>query len=269
MKLKSKLIAAAIALVAATGANAAIDNGSTGNGELFFNIWDATGSYTRDLNISISSFESQIAAGGAIDLTFAADSLLTSFFAGTSGAGARSGTLNFNVFANDAAGAGTGARRMFNTFTEPTMSPTITSTAARTGNTNSTTFINSVNGAIGANQSLAVLNTNSAAAGKTFKDKASGALNFSNAGGIANNSYASGRSFMSVNAHSTDSSLSTYNQLFDGSSEIHVYLDGANALHIQALAEVPAIPEPSEYALMLAGLGMLGFMARRRLNNRV
>ena len=27
---------------------------------------------------------------------------------------------------------------------------------------------------------------------------------------------------------------------------------------------VPAIPEPSTYALMLAGLGVVGFMARRR-----
>ena len=28
------------------------------------------------------------------------------------------------------------------------------------------------------------------------------------------------------------------------------------------------IPEPETYALLLAGLGMLGFMGRRRLNNR-
>ncbi|MBK7767148.1 MAG: FxDxF family PEP-CTERM protein [Sulfuritalea sp.] len=33
--------------------------------------------------------------------------------------------------------------------------------------------------------------------------------------------------------------------------------------------QVAAIPEPETYALLLAGLGMLGFMARRRLNNRV
>ncbi len=275
MKLKSKLklMAAAIALVAASGANAAIDNGAGGDGELFFNIWDGTstvgGSYTRDLNISISSFESQVAAGGAIHLQFAADSLLTQYFAGTSGAGARTGTLNFNLFANDASGAGTGARRMFETFTEPAGTP-IGSLPARTGNTNATTFINSVNGAIGVNNSIAVLNANSAAAGKTFKDKVSAVVgHFSNSGTLANNSYATGLSFMSLNADSAGTAASTYNQLFDGSSEIHVYLDGSNTLHIQALAEVPAIPEPSEYALMLAGLGMLGFMARRRLNNRV
>lgn len=32
--------------------------------------------------------------------------------------------------------------------------------------------------------------------------------------------------------------------------------------------EVAPIPEPETYALLLAGLGMLGFMGRRRLNNR-
>jgi hypothetical protein len=35
-------------------------------------------------------------------------------------------------------------------------------------------------------------------------------------------------------------------------------LDGAGNLH------VAAIPEPETYALMLAGLGLVGWMARRR-----
>ncbi|MCB5188090.1 PEP-CTERM sorting domain-containing protein [Methylobacillus caricis] len=35
------------------------------------------------------------------------------------------------------------------------------------------------------------------------------------------------------------------------------------------VAEVAAVPEPSEYALMLIGLGMMGFVARRRKNKEL
>jgi hypothetical protein len=70
----------------------------------------------------------------------------------------------------------------------------------------------------------------------------------------------------------------TYTTLLDSSltagpltsSGVQAYFTaGDNSFHIAAIDNVAAIPEPSEYALMLAGLGMLGFMARRRLNNRV
>lgn len=268
MKLKMKLMAAAVALAAASGANAAIDNGNTteGAGELFFNIWDTSGSYTLDLNLSINSFQSLIAAPGAIDLVFAADPLFGSFMDGTSAAGARSGTLKFNVTANDGLGSGAGARRTFQTFTEPAPIVTIGSGVARNANGATLNFANAVSGVMGANNSVAVDSASAGYAGKAaFKDTAGTFLNFSNAGTLANNSYASGLSFMSIGANSIGTSASTYTQLLDSGSEIHVYLDNANALHISAVA---AIPEPSEYALMLAGLGMLGFMARRRLNNR-
>ena len=50
-----------------------------------------------------------------------------------------------------------------------------------------------------------------------------------------------------------------------GNATFH-YNDAAGTLTFN---QVAAIPEPETYALLLAGLGMLGFMGRRRLNNRV
>jgi hypothetical protein len=55
--MKIKLIATLLGLALAGGANAAIDNGSGGNGELFFQLWDNGGTaetsddrnYVRDL----------------------------------------------------------------------------------------------------------------------------------------------------------------------------------------------------------------------------
>ena len=40
--------------------------------------------------------------------------------------------------------------------------------------------------------------------------------------------------------------------------------DKTGSLLSQAIPGVPAIPEPETYAMMLAGLGLLGFVARRR-----
>ena len=41
---------------------------------------------------------------------------------------------------------------------------------------------------------------------------------------------------------------------------------GTNATHGQYSIAIAAIPEPSEWALMLSGLGLMGFIARRRRN---
>ena len=258
MKLKMKLMAAALALAASAGAHAAITTGSNGDGELFFSIWDANGSYTRSLETSISSFESQLGATGNLALSWTADTTFSSFLAGTAG-GTRSGApLKWNILANDTMGA----NRVLTTYTAPEPTTTKTNDVMRTASAKVTDFLNAVNPVL-VGDSVAVDSGSSAWAGKAaFKDTIGGYLNFSNAGTLANNSYENGLGFMRINAAATGTLPSVYNEYLEGTTAVNAYLDASNTLHIAA------IPEPSEYALMLAGLGMLGFMARRRLNNR-
>lgn len=249
MKFALKTIVAAVALTAAVGAHAAIDAGTTGNGELFFNIWDANGSYTFDLNKTIDSFQSDVAASGAIDQSYALSNFGT-FLAGV----ADTSALKFNLVAADTSGA----RRLLTTFTVAN-SPTTFNDSIRSAASNVNLFATAVNGVIGANDSVAVNNGSAAWAGKaSFKDLA-GLLGFSNAGTLTNNSYASGLNFMRIDAAATGTANSTYTPYADG-SPVHVWVDTSDStLHIAA-----AVPEPESYAMLLAGLGMIGVIARRR-----
>jgi hypothetical protein len=49
-----------------------------------------------------------------------------------------------------------------------------------------------------------------------------------------------------------------------GTFRITGYFDGVNTINLQLNGTVAAVPEADTYAMMLAGLGLVGFMARRR-----
>ena len=255
MKFSLKTIAAAVVMaVAAAGAQAAIDNGTSGNGELFFSIWDANGSYTFDLNKTITVFESDVAAAGAIDQTYALSNFAT-FLAGVQD----TSLLKFNLVAVDQSGP----RRFLTTFDSVTVNnPPTTNDSIRTSIANANAFASSVNTVIGAADNVAVNSASAAYAGKvTFNENMNGFLGFQNGGTLADNSYANGMGFMRINAATTGTAESVYNPYVDESKAVRIWIDGNN-LHISAA--VAAVPEPESYAMLLAGLGMIGFMARRR-----
>jgi hypothetical protein len=49
-----------------------------------------------------------------------------------------------------------------------------------------------------------------------------------------------------------------------GTFRITGYFDGVNTTNLQLNGSVAAVPEANTYAMMLAGLGLVGFMGRRR-----
>ena len=230
MKLKFFALAA---LMAAGSANAAIDNGNGGNGDLFFNIWDADGSYSRDLGFSIDTFQTTLAVVGSIDLSWAADATFTSFLAGVADAS----KLKWNIMATDTSGA----RRVLSTYNLPEKSPTIKNDVLRTVALNTQLFVGDVNAALGANNSVAVTSASTAWAGKNsfneFVGKVSPNLNFSNAGTLADNNYATGLGFMRIDGAATGIASSVYNEYSDNTVAVNAWLDGGNTLHIAAVPE--------------------------------
>lgn len=257
MKFSLKSLAVAVTLAAAAaGANAAIDDGYAGNGELFLNVWDFNGSYTFDTNLTIDAFEAALATPGAFSQSWAADANFVSFMST-----ATLEDVRWNVVAGDI----DGESRLLVTFSE------LGSGNIRNNVGTNAAFalgqfalaVNEVNRDLGIDaDSLLVTNIESPAyAGKDmFGDKINNGLNFSNAGTVANNSYADGLSFLRADMKDAKTTRSIYNVYADEGNAVKLWLDGSG-LHMASA--VTAVPEPSEYALLLAGLGLIGFMARR------
>ena len=249
MKFSLKSIAAAVVMAASASASfAAIDNGAGGNGGLFFSAWDANGSYSRSLNISIDSFQAAIAAAGSFDQTWASDAAFTGFMST-----ADTASLKWNIVAFDTSGA----QRIVETYsTLPAVA--VKDTIVRASTTGGQQFVNAVNSVL-VGDSAVVGAASSAWAGKSTFNDTFGLMNFSNAGSVANNSYASGLGVLRIDSKATGQLLSINTPYVDGTA-VNAWV-AADGLHIAAA--VAAVPEPESYAMFLAGLGMLGFMARR------
>jgi len=287
MKLKFKLMAAAVALAASAGANAAILDSDMGNGtppppygELFFTIYDAGATDAKDDDRAYVLDLGWLANGGLIDnwgsvasnpsvvlaadkqafgtiYSVAADANLQSFLA--------TSTDTSRLLWNIAAGDSLGTDRVLTTATSISLVQTPTYTQFRSG------FASKIDGYLpyvndaGIPDAGSILLSGAGAGLAAWSNNFGGGSAFSNAAGLGDSLNFFMLSEKATTGTTTKATVQQY--MADANTAMQWTLAANGGLTYGAVA-VAAIPEPSEYALMLAGLGMLGFMARRRLNNR-
>lgn len=254
MKFSLKTLAAAVVLAAAAGsASAAIDNGATGNGELFFSAWDGATSYTFDMNTTIDAYETAFNAAGKVNLVWDGSTDFTSSYAAWVST-ANTSSLQWSVLAMDSSGQ----RRILATVGAATLPATNKNNdVLRSAVTDTQKYLAEVNGVISGNSLVTTSNSAITYSGK-IGDFVFNKFNFDTTGSFANNSYANGLGFEKTLAAATGIAAGTNNAYLDEGVAVRAWVDGNNALHIAA------VPEPSEYALLLAGLGLMGAVARRR-----
>ena len=255
--MKLKLIALA-AMLAAGSANAAIVDGSTGNGELFMTVLDSVGlkSYTLDLNLTMNDFLAGIAVSGA-SYNYAADANMTSFLSLV--APADKSSLVFAIGAMDTSGATATDFHRYITTASVIDPITDTNLNLKQLGTSGATFLGNANGLIGGANSLIV--TDSALV--AYAGSAQWGSNWGNAFNGTSTGLVGGDLNMYLLAQTSGTfasrlNSSVYSAIGQGGSQVLANLDTSGNLVISA------VPEADTYAMMLAGLGLVGFMAARR-----
>ena len=259
--MKLKLIALA-AMLAAGSANAAILDGSStsiGNGELFMTVLDSVGeqSYILDLNITMNDFLAGIAVSGA-SYSFAADANMTTFLSQV--APADQSGLVFAIGAMDASGATTTDFHRYITTASSIDANTDTNFDLKDLGTNGAILVGDANTYIGVGNSAIITDTaafgyaGSGLWGDNWGTKFNGVST-----GLIGNDLDMYLLSQTSGTFATRNNASVYAALEQGGSQVFANLDVNGNLTIAT-----AVPEAETYAMMLAGLGLVGFMAARR-----
>lgn len=257
MKARFKAIALAAVLAVTGGANAAVVTGSgIDNGELFFVAYDPTNllTYSFDLGIGFQSFAPNSASN-----TFSLAGFST--FLDQVGSANLAG-VRWGVFAVDGA------------------SPTgLLTTQAGTGGSNPAAS-RVANITSGISSFFAIHNAQgthaTTANGWTIHTTASGAsgtdLGYGGRLLGGGNNFNTNTSFVVTGALSSSLSFQRFTSptALGSTRTTFAGVAGPSSFRVNGtnLVFTAPVPEPSTYALMLAGLGTLGFMARRRRQSR-
>lgn len=264
MAFKLNALVAALVMAASAPALATIGDGSDGNGELFMTVLDSVGqkSYTLDLNVTLDDFLSGIAVSGK-KYDYAADANMTSFLGGVTPAN-KSG-LVFAIGAMDASGAtATDFHRYITTASSIDAATDTNANLKQLGSSGATLLGDTNSLFVGADNSIIVTDSAMVAYagsaqwgsnwGNEFNGVSTGLI------GSDLNMYLLQQTTGAVGfgPNNPANKPSTYAGILQGGNQVFANLDMNGNLAITA------VPEAETYAMMLAGLGLVGFMVARR-----
>ena len=274
MAFKLNALVATLIMAASAPALATIDASSSGNGELFLTVWDEPGqkSYTLDLNVKMDDFLSGIAVSGKV-YNYAADATMSSFLSMVAPAD-KSG-LKFAIGAVD--GTGATATSYYRTISSASnivlgndLANQITNNNFKNLSTSADQFLGDTNGELSFYGVDSLIVTDPAAvryAGSAqWGTNWGNAANFTSTGLIDNDAIVDGSDLglyflrQASGTFAKRNEASIYEGIFQDGNQVYANLDMNGNLMIAAAP----VPEADAYAMMLAGLGLIGFMIRRR-----
>ena len=259
MKFKLKYLVAAAAMVAGSSAFAFNNGPDSGGGEMFLNVWQIAGqnggttssSYTLDLQVTYAQFIASKNVNLFIN-QIVNDTYFSQMLAAASGS---LGSLQYSVFGGDRVDT---PGIMISTFSGSTAKP-----STGTELDSSLSQIANYTGALNATGSY----INPAPGGASFNT--TGSAYYGNNAGlntlVGNSSPNSAFVGTKMTVAQFTSAGFTPPPLKDVyGNGLNKFFFGQQSGNYVLQYQVQAVPEPTGYALALAGFGLIGFIARRR-----